>query len=260
LQLEIPKLALNTETRIEALPLVRNQRIFTDNGITVLSSQPPQLNVQIDEKAEREATIVLPPARKNVVATFVPSTVKVRGPLGALQRAEQAMGGQLIVYGDVSVKQPGHYDLPAAGQPDVELRKPPELQNEQIEIIQPPAKVRASVDVRQADKTQLVRSMPITIDATDGLQEKYKVQWVRPAVPALQNVTVSGPPELIDAMDKPDFEPKPKARLVVTQQDVGDRHNKVVEYDLPDRVKVSDEDRNRTVEFQLVPWTTPPSQ
>jgi hypothetical protein len=240
--------------------LLRNQHIFTDNGITVLSSQPPQLNVQVDEKAEREATIVMPPVRKNVVATFVPSTVKVRGPLGALQRAEQTMGGQLTVYGDVNVKQPGRYNLPGPGLPDVELRKPPDLQDERIAIISPPTKIGASVDVRQADKTQLVRSMPITIDGTDGLQEKYKVQWIRPAVPALQNVNVSGPPEVIDAMDKPDFERKPKARLVVTQQDVGDRHSKVVEYDLPDGVKVSAEDRNRMVEFQLVPWTTPPAQ
>jgi hypothetical protein len=61
-------------------------------------------------------------------------------------------------------------------------------------------------------------------------------------------------------LDKPDFEPRPKARLVVTQQDVGAPHSKVVEYDLPDRVKVSDEDRNRTVEFRLTPWATPPAQ
>jgi len=239
--------------------MVRSQRAFTDRGITVLSVQPPNLTLQVDEKAEREANIVLPPSRKNVDATFAPATVKVRGPLGVLQTAEQKMSGQLSVFGDFGgepLKQPGHYD----GQ-DVVLRKPPELMDERIEIIPPPApqKVRANVDVRQADKTQLVRSMPITIDVTDGLPDKYKVQWTRPSVPALQNVTISGPPELIDAMEKPDFEPKPKARLVVTPQDVGGPRTKTVEYDLPDRVKVSDEDRNRTVDFQLVPWAQPPA-
>jgi hypothetical protein len=262
LQLEIPKLDLNRETPIDALPLVRNQRIFIDNGITVLSCQPPRLNVQVDEKVEREATIVRPPARNNIDATFIPPTVKVRGPLGALQRAEQTLGGQLIVHGDFTgepLKQPGHYDLPAAGLPEPVLRKPPELMDERIEVILPPGKIRASVDVRQADKQHLVRSMPITIDATDGLLEKYKLEWIRPAVPALTNVSVSGPPEVIDMLDKPDFDPKPKARLVITPKDVGDAHNKPVEYDLPDKVKVSDEARNRMVEFRLVPWTTPPS-
>ena len=35
---------------------------------------------------------------------------------------------------------------------------------------------------------------------------------------------------------------------------------KTVEYDLPKGVTVSDEARNRTVDFRLVPWTTPPAQ
>jgi hypothetical protein len=264
LQLEVPaKLELNRETNIPALPMVRAQRIFTDRGITVLSVQPPNLTLQVDQLVERDARVTLPPSRKNVDATFNPSSVKVRGPLSAIQSAEQQLAGELIVFGDFSgdlLKQPGHYDLPAAGLPEVVLRKPTQLQDERIEIIAPPQKIRASVDVRQADKTHLVRSMPITIDATDGLQEKYKVEWVRPAVPALQNVTISGPPEVIDVMERPDFEPKPKARLVVTPQDVGAQRSKVVEYDLPDRVKVSDEDRNRTVEFRLTPWSTPPAQ
>jgi hypothetical protein len=263
LQLEVPaKLELNRETSIPALPMVRSQRAFIDRGITVLSVQPPNLTLQVDQVVEREARIALPPARKNVEATFNPPTVKVRGPLSALQRAEQQLAGELVVFGDLSgdlLKQPGHYDLPKDGLPDVTLRPPTELQDERIEIIIPPGKVRASVDVRQADKTRLVRSMPITIDMTDGLYEKYKVEWINPIVPALTNITISGPPEIIDLMDKPDFEPQAKARLVVTQQDVGNQHRKPVEFDLPDRVKVVDEDKNKTVEFRLVPWTTPPA-
>lgn len=258
LQLEVPaKLELNDETTLDALPLVRSQRIFIDNGITVLSTQPPRLNVRVDEKVEREATIALPPTKANVQATFVPATVKLRGPLAAIRDAEQALGGQLVVHAEFSgesLKQPGHYDLS-----DVVLRKPPQMKDERIAIVPPPQKVAASVDVRQADKTYVVPSMPITIDGTDGLLEKYKVEWIRPAVPALPNVTISGPPSVIDMIESPDF-PKPKARLVVTPRDVGERRTKAVEYDLPDAVKVVEEDRNRTVDFQLVPWTTPPSQ
>lgn len=264
LQLEVPaKLDLNDETTIDALPLVRSQRIFVDNGITVLSTQPPRLTIRVDEKVEREARITLPPTRDNVDATFVPSTVKLRGPLAALQSAEQALGGQLVVHAEFSgepLRQTGHYDLPAPGLPEIVLRKPPQLQDERIEIVAPPERIRASVDVRQADKQYDVRSMPITIDVTEGLLEKYKIEWIRPTVPALPNVTISGPPEVIDVLERPTFEPKPKARLVVTPQDVGEVRSKVVEYDLPDKVKVSEEDRNRTVEFRLVPWTTPPSQ
>ena len=70
---------------------------------------------------------------------------------------------------------------------------------------------------------------------------------------------MTGPPDVIDAMQRADFEPKPKARIVLTQQDVGDKRSKAVKYDLPDdRVKVIDEDRNRTVEFRLVDRSTLP--
>jgi hypothetical protein len=98
--------------------------------------------------------------------------------------------------------------------------------------------------------------MPVTADITDGLADKYKVELLRPA---LQNVWVVGPPDIIDAMSRPGFEPQPKARVIVTPQDVGERRSKVVKYDLPDKVQVVDEDKNRTAEFRLVPWVTPPS-
>src|SRR5688500_7264866 len=129
--------------------------------------------------------------------------------------------------------------------PDCLRRNPAERQDDRVDIVAPP-KLAASIDVRQADKTLLKRSMPITVDMTDGLYEKYKVEWIRPEKPALQMVTLSGPPELIDVMEKSDFEPQAKARLVVTQQDVGGPRSKAVEYDLPERVKVVDEDKNRT--------------
>jgi hypothetical protein len=267
LQLELPaKLDLNRETNVPTLPMVRGQRVFLDKGITVISVQPPNLTVMADEVVERDAKLVLPPGRANIEATFNPPSVKLRGPLSIFQQAEaQQAGGELTVWADFGgdpLKQPGHYELPAPGLGEIVLRKPAmsPLKDDRVAIVPPPAKVRASIDVRQADKTWLVPSMPITIDATDGLLETYKVEWTRPQLPVLQNVTISGPPELIDAMKKPDFEPQAKARLVVTQQDVGTPRSKPVEYDLPDRVKVVDQDKNRAVEFRLVPWTTPPSQ
>ena len=267
LHLEVPaKLDLNRETTLEALPLVRSQRIFVDNGITVLSAQPPRLSVQVDEKVDREAMIALPPARKNMEATFEPSTVKIQGPLTALRNAEQAMGGQLVVHADFTggaVNQPGRYSLPGPGLPDVVLRKPMELQDERIQIPPLPAKIRANVEVRQADKTRLVPSMPITVDMPDGLYEQWKIEWVNPTAPVLQNITISGRPELIDAMEKPGFAPQPKARLVVTAPPGGDAgdavQTKAVEFDLPDGVKVIDEDKTKNVQFRLVKWTTPPS-
>jgi hypothetical protein len=158
-----------------------------------------------------------------------------------------------VLYADLPdhvIHTPGHYDLP-----DVVLTRPPELQDDRVSIVSLP-KIRASVDVRLANKTWVKPSMTVTLDVPDGLLEKYKVQDFRAV---LQNVTLIGPPDVIDAMQKPDFQPQPKAHVVLTQGDAtGERQSKIVEYDLPKGVEVSDEDRKRTVDFRLVDRSTLP--
>jgi hypothetical protein len=202
----------------------------------------------VDEVAEREAKIVRPVGAKNIVATFDPPTVKVRGPLSLLnQVARQTEGGLLMVYAVLpadGLETPGHKENVTVNLTTL----PPELQDSRVTVSSPP-RIRATIDVRQADKPLLIRSMPVTIDIPVVLAEKYDVVEFSGV---LQNVTVSGPPETIDLMQKPDFEPKPKARVVVTPQDVGDRRTKVVKFDLPDDVTVSESDRNLTVQFRLV--------
>jgi hypothetical protein len=255
LRIEVPAAGGDLhEYFVDALPLVKNQKIFVDSGVSVLGCQPAKLAVLEDSYVEREAKVVRPPDVTNVVATFDPPTVKVKGPLMVLTRAEKApraeSPGKLVLYGDLhdeAMKPAGHYE-----PKEVVLRRPPELEDERVSI-SGPTTIRASVDVRPADKTLLIRSMPVTLDVTDSLWDKYAVTDFKGV---LQNVTVTGPPEIIDAMQKPDFEPKPKARVVVTPQDAGDRRSKPVAWDMPEGVKVIDADKNRTVEFRLVDKST----
>src|SRR5438045_3684429 len=62
LRLDVPNsLEVNHEHRLPTLDLVRNQKIFVDNGVTVLGVQPPQLEVVVDEVVERDARVVGPP-------------------------------------------------------------------------------------------------------------------------------------------------------------------------------------------------------
>ena len=46
------------------------------------------------------------------------------------------------------------------------------------------------------------------------------------------------------------------SRVVVTDQDVGERKSKPVKYDLPRGVDVIEADRNRTIDFRLVDRST----
>jgi hypothetical protein len=73
--------------------------------------------------------------------------------------------------------------------------------------------------------------------------------------PVVQNVTLIGPPEIIDQMQKPDYDPQPTARLVITAADLaapGERRSKVVQYDLPKGVDVSPDDKKKTVEYRVI--------
>jgi hypothetical protein len=248
-----PSLEVNREHRPDTLTLLRNHKTFVSNGVTVLSVQPARMDISLDQVVEREAQIIAPPELKNLRATFDPAMVKVRGPLSLLTRATQADPaklGRLVLHAEIPqeiARTPGPHELS-----NVLLRKPDELNSETVTVAAPP-KVRANIAVSQADKTTTIRSMPVTLDVPDGLLEKFKSMDFRPV---LQNVTVTGPPEIIDRIEAPDFEPKPKARVVVTQQDVGEPRQKQVVYDLPPGVEVSEEDKRRTVEVHLVDRST----
>ncbi|HYO09983.1 MAG TPA: hypothetical protein VER17_13515 [Tepidisphaeraceae bacterium] len=258
LKIDVPTTyQVNREHALPTLDLVRSQKIFTDAGVTVLGVQPARLEIVVDEVVEREARIVGPSGVKNLEATFDPPTVKLRGPLSVLNKAlasvPQEENGRLLLHADLPqhiLRKPDHYELT-----DVVLTRPPELQDDRVSIVALP-KIRAVVDVRQADKTYTRPSMTVTQDVPDGLLDKYKMVDFRAV---LQNVTLVGPPELIEAMQRPDFQPQPKAHVVVTAEDAtGERRTKVVVYDLPKGVDVVPEDQKRTVEFRLVDRSTLP--
>jgi hypothetical protein len=240
---------VNQDHVLTMIDLVRSQQIFRDYGVTVHSVQPAGIEVSIDELVEREAKVAVPPDLTNVNATFDPPTVKVRGPRGLLDRAAQSNRGQMVVYAvaDAWPRTPGTHPVP-----DVVLMAPDQLKDDRVRINEAKAKVRATLEVRQADKSYKEDSLAVTTDVPIGTFDKYDIVIERPAV---QNVIISGPPEIIDAMQKPDFEPRPKARLVITRADlafVGERRSKVVQYDLPQGVDVSPEDKKKTVEFRVV--------
>ena len=251
LKLEVPTYyEVNRQHSLPTLPLVRAQRIFADYGVTVRNAQPALLNVTIDQLVDRDARVSVRPGLNNVDATFEPTTVKVHGPKTLLDSATSSGAGgrsDLVVHADIpesTLSAPGHHDLP-----DVLLVRPGVLTDPRVSIMKT-GKIRASIDVRKSDKTEFYSSMPVTVDQPVDTAEKYIIQIDRPAV---QNVTVIGPPELIDNIKRSEF--RPKARLVITAADlarIGERQSKVVQYDLPNGVQVSDEDKSKMVEFRVV--------
>src|SRR5206468_2710295 len=67
LKLEIPPTySVNREHEVGTVALLQKQPIFKDNGITVLSCQPPRLDIMVDEIVEREARVAPPPNASNL--------------------------------------------------------------------------------------------------------------------------------------------------------------------------------------------------
>ena len=102
--------------------------------------------------------------------------------------------------------------------------------------------------------------MNVTVDAAPNVSDKYSIAM---DLPAVQYVTIIGPPDLIDQVQRAGFEPQPKARLVITGADLinpGERHTKVVKYDLPFKeLHVSPEDEKKTVDFRVIDRSATPT-
>ncbi len=260
LRLEVnPSLSPQKEHEINAVELLRRQKIFSDYGISVLRCQPAWLLVQIDPIVERDARIVPPPSVTNIdpSSSFDPQVVRVRGPKSKLDEAAQQNGKQLVVYAEISQdvqKSPGHHDLS-----NISVEWPPSLQDDRVSIVGSPA-IKASLDVRPADVTGKIDSMPVLLKMPQAVVEN--IQSGRLNVdfsvfhPSLSNIHVVGPKEIIDQINNPDFAKRPTASIEVTPDDLGEVRQKVVNYDLPPGVSVAKEDQNRTVDFRLVSHAT----
>ncbi|HEX8524290.1 MAG TPA: hypothetical protein VF669_18690 [Tepidisphaeraceae bacterium] len=256
IRLEMPQsFSPNREQEIITVDLLRAQKIFSDYGITVVSCQPSQLLVTIDEMVDRDAKISVPPSIKNVekTSTFEPATIKIRGPKSKLDQAT-GQDGQLVVYANLSedlLRRPGHRDLQ-----DVALQLPPNLNDDRITIASG-TRVKAALDIRAADVSDVIKSMPIDFVIPLAVWEKMSTGALQVDRTIfrhfLTDVHVTGPQQVIEAMKRPEFAPRPRALLDVALTDVGEIKQKPLTFvDLPDGVKISDEDRKQTVAFRLV--------
>jgi len=243
-----PKLSANREHELRTSTLLANHSIFRDNGITVTRSQPDRLIVTVDQLVEEEARVVPQTGIANLEAgsTFEPPTVRVRGPLALIEQAKKDANGQLLVYARVPdnlLRTPGQVDAT-----DLSLDPPPALRDDD-RVTLSRSNVDGKLRVRDADVKWTMQSMSISLDQPKSAAEKYQVEYS----PSLSNVTLIGPKDVIDLISKPDYEPKPYAQLRVTSSDVGgERRRKLRFVELPQGVRVSDEDLNREVAFKLV--------
>lgn len=232
-----PGLTPGKEYELDTENLISDEAVFRQNGISVTKVSPPRLTVFLDEIVERKVPPRVEPTETRLTAPpTLPASVVARGPAARLKQLADA--GKLVA--DLDLKElpdtPGPHALPA-----VKIRP--------IEGVQwIPATLSVEVTVAQrAEKEYTVRSMVVNARMPMSFQGMYVVKG--PEV--VQNVTVTGPAEAIDAMQRPGA-PPPIAVLAVTPDDINRPGRRKLTYaNLPAGVRVQNDALE--VPFEVVP-------
>lgn len=234
---------------------VQNSPPFTTFGISVSNPRPAKLTVYVDEIVEGELPLRVPASFNNLESppVFDPPTVHYRAPQSAVEAARrmaadqgEELAAEVDLSGRPSLRDPGQHLEKA-----VPVRSP--FRKEDNATITP-ATVDVTLNLRPADVEWEFPAMPILVESLPGVTDRYRIELERPVLP---NVTLIGPPRLINAMKDEHFKPRPEARLKIFGDDpINTWIRRTLRYDnLPNGVRVGAKDEQRTVEFRLVERT-----
>ncbi|HWE00843.1 MAG TPA: hypothetical protein VG326_00435 [Tepidisphaeraceae bacterium] len=236
---------------IHALPLndLTNDPLFVTNGISVSSLSPPEMTVKIDPIQQVTLPVSVRPSVTNLdgPAVFLPATVQVIGPRSVLDAARKE--DKLIAYADLgALTDPGAKTVPNA-RVSVPISDP--------HVTISPATVQAQLTVKKSDVDGIVNSMPVWAMYPPSPQwDKFKPVYQ----PSIFNVNVTGPAEMIQKINDPAFEPKPKAIFDVTTavppvgaNPQGIKYTAKLHFDFgASGLKISPDDTHDTIEFTVV--------
>ncbi len=234
--------------RESLLPLIQRHSFFAERGVEVISTSPTDVQIIVDEVAEAELPIVIPPDVHNLEeATFDPPVVRFVGPRSIMEEAIEQ--DRFKVYPDLSgrevLKKPGLHEL--SNLPLVRMF-------EGNHVTLSPTTVNATLRVREQDVSYTMNQMTIFLSHPPGMLDKYRVEYD----PILERVTLIGPPHLIEAIRNQTINPRPKARLEVTDDiPIGVEQERTLYFDdLPEGVTVSREDQRRRIRFTIYERTS----
>jgi len=228
-----------------AKPLLTQTEPFRSSRVAIQSVSPPNIELFVDEFAERTVPIRVPKALEGkVAATFEPSDAVIRAPARDIKAAEE--NAELFVEADLAslpeIKAPGKKD-PII----VSLRSPLGVVAEVR-----PKSATAALDVASDDVTFELKSVTVFASLPQSFLNNNKVT-INPEF--VSNVKVTGPQEQIQILQGDGF--RPKARLDFTPGELSDATlGKTVPkrpvFELPPGVRVVEPDGNPiTVEWSV---------
>lgn len=244
IQLVVPGSTLTgAQVPFSALEQIATNRIFAERGIVVTSVTPATLTLNIDEVIEG---MELRPQVPREVATrldavvFDPPAVKVTGPRSVLMNRNAPPEIIAEISEQMLPKVAGDHEI---GGIVLRLKEP----DERVKIT--PPTIKAHVRVRSSTTTYMLLSVPVFTMGPQALMDKYQV--VFPNGSFMTRVTVVGPEDEINRIKSNGF--IPKAVLEIKQEDARERLPRApFMYILPPEVTVNEDDRLRTIAFELV--------
>ncbi|HQY87700.1 MAG TPA: hypothetical protein PK402_03515 [Tepidisphaeraceae bacterium] len=211
------KLVLTVPSNLEpgqrSLPvtdLLRGPSLFTENGLTVLTTSPIQVEVMIDDIITRQIEIKAPNTLtgfRSVV--FTPSTVVARGPRSSIERVTSAVA-------DFSSFE--QIKRPTVGQ-DLTLESVP-LTAPDVDNVEWETPIVKSVTLTPSDLTETSTTIPsMVVYVTYPASLRPRVQ-ITPLTVA--NISIRGPASVIAQIQDEKLDPadRPKAVLEITREDV----------------------------------------
>ncbi len=234
------------EYNLPAQGLLQQSDFFRPYGVSITEVRPARLTIVVSELETIEVPVHNPPADQfpniGTESVYNPPTVRITG------KKEDLNGGNgLFVYPDLTgrdLTKPGAYELK-----NLPLLTGPALRDKQVTI--QPATVSATLQVRQANISYTMNSMPVFVSHPADLLDKYQVQYD----PFLDRVTLIGPREMIEAIANRQWQgTAPKARIEIVGEDLppnAQPRSKLVQYDLPEGVTVSPTDKSRRIEVTV---------
>ena len=237
---------LGSQVPLPALDAISASKLFSDPGISAQACTPNTIELKVDEIIDGEVRPQAPDAILSLLdgpVIFDPPTVKLRGPRSALGDLSR-----LNVLADITPQM-----LPkTAGEQEI-AAVPVNLATNGSNITLSPTSLRARVKIKPAEVKYTIDSVPVFVAGPVSLLDKYRVSF--PNGPFMPRITVTGPEQEINRIRSKDF--VVRATLEIKQKDADERLPRAPVYTLPPGVTVSEEDRARTIVFDLTERARP---
>jgi hypothetical protein len=203
--------------------LVNNNPVFIDNGVTVKEFLPDKIKVHV-EKMVSSRLLINPLLPDNVTVqgpvNFDPPQVMVRAPAFYFKEDDQRLIADLTKFPELQQKDGSHT---LNGVP---LTAPyANKYNDNLSFIPTTVTAQISTSLRISEWT--IRSLPVDVVMSAGLETKYVVQSPESDF-SVFNVKVRGPSLDIDKLERTVNSPKPdqqqpRALLYIRAEDTPDK-------------------------------------